>query len=527
MNLPAQPDIRRVLGGWAVWVILLGTVLRLWAWQQTHVVNPDGTLYIHQARALYYGLWGQITPCGTGFLSYYPFLIAGVFSFCGDWIQAARAVSVFFGSLTLVPLYLMLRRFLDTEESALGTLIYAAMPVFVGRSADVVRDPIYWFFLVWGMYFFTARRWAGGPASLLLSSLAFLFAAWARIEAMAAVCVSAVYLLAVEKEKRLKKTALFLSPILAAAVLSFTAAWVHGLPPSGLYRAREMAEKLFGPLAHYRLLRTYLADWTPGIRDPLVRHFLPEARNLAWLVGLGTLVNRALEAIFYPLFIFFLAGLLKVKTHMEKERVLLYFVIMMLAAAGVLYLHILHAWILDNRHMALFIFPGAVFAGIGIQRLRRFLNGRWHLKDRTVLWILFLVIVAVTLPKNLQPREKDKGVFRKIGETAARISGNREEIRVAASMDTLRWLSFYANLAYPGAPCPQPYNNFEEVVGERYEDFLTHLKEMRVHYFLWEENHWPRDRFDFFRKGYQNHFRRVGRWHHRDTGQMILFQVTL
>ena len=34
-------------------VVLLGLAIRLLAWTNTQVVNPDGTLYIHQAKAIY------------------------------------------------------------------------------------------------------------------------------------------------------------------------------------------------------------------------------------------------------------------------------------------------------------------------------------------------------------------------------------------------------------------------------------------------------------------------------------------
>jgi len=522
---PLHSKLSSFIGNPGFWVILLGAAIRIYACAQTYIVNPDGTLYIHQARALYYGLWKQAIPCGTGFLSNYAFLITAAFPFFGDWIQAARAVSLLFGTLTLVPIYFLLRRFFTESISALAVLVFAVMPVLVGRSADVIRDPVYWFFLVLGMSCFTARKSTKGYGGLLLSSLSFLLATWARVEAMAAIFVSAIYLIVAEREARLKKLALFLIPIIAVAGVTFIAAWIYGLPPSGLYRAHEIIDKASGPVSHYKLLRLHLADLGSGIQDPLVKRFLPEASNFGWLVGLGTFANRALEAFFYPLFGLFLLGFLQIKTYIRKEPALIYFILMIVVATGALYIHILQWWILDNRHMAIVIFPSAVFAGLGIQRIRLFLQSRFGLKDRAAFWVIFAVILVFTLPKNLQPREKDKEVFKEIGETVARISGNRKEIRVAASMDTIRWFSFYANLKYPGAPCPQHYNDFNTLVGDSYEAFLSNLKSMDVSYFLWEKRHWPRDRYDFFQKGYKKDFKKIGRWKHRDTGRMILFKI--
>jgi len=516
---------RQVFVSPGFWVILVGAVFRLVAWNLTYVVNPDGTLYIHQARALYYGLWDQVTPCGTGFLSNYALVISAVYPVFGDWILAARAVSVLFGTLTLIPLYFLLRRFFDETTSALSLLIFAVMPVLVGRSADVVRDPLYWCFLVLGMYFFVSGREKSEYTAIFLSSLSFLMASWARVEAMAAVFISVLYLIFFHRGARLKTLTVFLIPVIGVGILSFLAVWFYGLPPSGLYRSHEILQKIWGPISHYGLLRTHLAGLAERVQDPLLKYFLPEARNFAWLVGLGTLANRTLEAFFYPLFAVFLVGAFQIRMRLKKDPALFYFMWIILAGFCVLYLHVLQWWILDNRHMAIVIFPAAVFAGLGVQRLRLFCGSRLGLAERPVFLLIFALIVAVTLFKNIQPREKDKLVFKTIGEKAARISGNDEEIRVAASMDTLRWFSFYANLHFPGAPCPQPYNDFHALVGDSYKAFVSNLRRSGVQYFLWEKRHWPRDRFEFLQKANPKDFTEIGRWRHRDTGEMILFQV--
>ena len=58
------------------------------------------------------------------------------------------------GGLELIWLnIILLKRFFDDRISTLGTLIFALIPFFVSRSVDVVRGPVYWFFLVLGLYF--------------------------------------------------------------------------------------------------------------------------------------------------------------------------------------------------------------------------------------------------------------------------------------------------------------------------------------------------------------------------------------
>ena len=56
--------------------------------------------------------------------------------------------------MTLIPLYLLCRRFFDKEMSALTVLVFAVLPVLVVGSAEVVRGPVCWFFLALGLLLF-------------------------------------------------------------------------------------------------------------------------------------------------------------------------------------------------------------------------------------------------------------------------------------------------------------------------------------------------------------------------------------
>jgi hypothetical protein len=94
----------------ALLIIGLGFVIRLFCFQYTAVINPDGAIYIHQARAIYYGLYDSLTTCGMSYVSIYPIFIAGAYAILADWVIAAKSVSLIFGTMTLVPLYFLLKR---------------------------------------------------------------------------------------------------------------------------------------------------------------------------------------------------------------------------------------------------------------------------------------------------------------------------------------------------------------------------------------------------------------------------------
>ena len=100
----------------AILIILLGFAIRLFSFHYTYIINPDGVLYIHQARAIYYGLKDSILTCSMGYLSNYSILIVLAYKIFGDWVVAAKSVSLFFGTITLVPVYFLLNRFFKKEN---------------------------------------------------------------------------------------------------------------------------------------------------------------------------------------------------------------------------------------------------------------------------------------------------------------------------------------------------------------------------------------------------------------------------
>ena len=89
----------------AILVIALGFVIRLFCFQYTYIISPDGVLYIHQARAIYYGLSDSLISVSRNFLSNYPVFVAGAYTIFRDWVIAAKVFSLFLGTLTLFALY--------------------------------------------------------------------------------------------------------------------------------------------------------------------------------------------------------------------------------------------------------------------------------------------------------------------------------------------------------------------------------------------------------------------------------------
>lgn len=511
---------------WFSCVFIIALVLRCVAWSRTSVIIPDGVLYIFQAKAIFYGQWSAINDCG-GFklVSIYPFLIAAGYNFFPDWVIVGTAINFVFGVATLIPLYLLLRQFFDYRISAVAALIIAVCPLFVGVSVSVLRDPIYWFFSTLGLYLFTASINRGDKRLFLfLSSLCFLMATWTRIEAIVLFVISLAYLL--WKDRCLSKIIIFTSPVVAAIALALVAGSYLNMSIFELQRVNDVVKGTLNSLSNYVALKNEIKELEKGLNGQahrMLKFFLPEARTNMWLVALGMLLNRVLETFLYVLIVPAIIGLSKLK-NIKKDNRFSYFLLLISSALFVMYLSIIVKWILEYRYVVIFALPSIIFAGVGLEAIVKWFNTRYNVKEPILILILAFMIILFPLPKNLCSGESDKMVFREIGELIAKNEGgNSQEIIVSASKDTQRWISFYANLNYKGAICPEASAQTCWEIFAKQDSLLEQFKQRGIKYFLWTEKNWSAKNINITK--YYKYIKELGRWEHPDTGKMILYKV--
>ena len=510
---------------WFAAVLLIAAAVRGISWANTPMITVDGTVYIGEAKAIFYGQWEVIAEChGFRRLSLYPFLIAGLFSVAQDWVFAGKAVNYAFSLASIVFLYLLLRQFFDYKISALATLIVGVSPFFVGASVNILRDPIYWFFSLVGLYLFTICIKENNRLFLFLSSLFFLLATWQRIEASLFFVISFCYLLC--KDRDIRKSFIFLSPALIVSIIVFLVVYFKGASVDELHRVDDVFHKVLGSFYGYSILQSELKELAKGIDGTThfaLKVFLPEARMNMWLIAFGTLINKVLEALLYLLFIPSVIGFVKVKKIKEDPR-LIYFILLVVSSFVLLYLSIFQYWVLQSRYVAVFILPSIVFAGVGLESIVRWFSTRLKVKELLVIIALAFIMLLCTLPKNIQENRTDKLVYKEIGEFIIKQEGgNQQEINVSASVATQRWISFYANINYEGALCHDASSKNSWELFAKENSFITQLKRRSIKYFLWTEKTWSNKNVDIIK--YNKYLKELGRWRHSNTGEMILFEV--
>ncbi len=509
-------------------LVVSAFAIRLFAFTHTLMMNPDGPIYINQARALYYGLGQAINACSIDYLTLYTILIAAAYPVTGDWVHGAMAVNLIFGTLMIIPLYLFLRRFLDEKISFLTTFIFVMLPLFVAQSVNVIRDPSYWFFSILGFYLLVYDDERETPFVLILSSLSFIVATATRIEGIVFIIGGCLYTLRVFKGRRLKATFLFLSPIILAMSCFVVVQLIRHPESLYWYRFREIPLSIMNTFEQYRNLKINLTSLALNPPPGIEKEFIVYSRTLIWFTALGVVLNSAMEAFFYPFFILLLCGLVGLRDRMLNDRRILPLVLTTAIGFMVLYLYVLNTWSMENRRMVMVILPSAIFVGFGAEKLIQWLHKRFSLSDSIGVVVLCILVLVLTLPKDLKVREADKLVYKEIGETIARLEGASGEIEMITLGHSWRWNDYYANLHVPGAPCPDKYANWQRdatILGGNYNDFMQSMRMRKIRYIVWEEKRWPQDKFAFLKSVQPADLIQLKEWKHRDAGRIILFRV--
>ncbi len=138
-------------------LILLAMIVRIVAVLSRQMIMLDETAYVRMAQNLVSGNGVKgITEAGrtaTHFSPLLPLLIAGLFTIVRDYVVAAYVVVIFFGSLILLPTYLLGKEFVSERVGLMAAAIVAVLPLFVDYSSRIYNESVYIFFLTLAFVF--------------------------------------------------------------------------------------------------------------------------------------------------------------------------------------------------------------------------------------------------------------------------------------------------------------------------------------------------------------------------------------
>ena len=511
----------------AIAILLLAVAIRVYGASVASTINIDGTLYINQAKALYYGQ-GQELFCGLNFIPLNSLLLVPLYFVTRNWLVAGQTLSLACGVGSIIPIYLISRRFFEERISTAVLLLLSLIPVLVNSSIEIIKDPVAWVLFSCGLLCFIRHMEQRARADILLCSLFFLSAGWARAEFLLLYFATALYILFSQPSHRIRDLLLFLAPLGLIALIAFVFPGISGISTGHIRTPGAFVPQATAHIDNpYTALKTQLfalADTYPPNEGPL-QNFLPEAANLAWLVGLGMIATRACEAIFHPFAIFFLVGFWSIGhwTHDQKIHYLLWI-------TGVsfllLYLQTLQTWILEPRWLGGMILCATIFAGIGIQKTDLFLQKKCKMTKRTSIIAICIFLLLFGLAKNIKHHNEDNAVYKEIASAIERDSDQQPTIFAgsASTKAPLYLVSFYANLTKPKAICPADNLILTE---EDLNSPATLAKELAahdIHYVLLAPAP-PGSKHPLPLQELTALSLCLGEWHHKDLGSLFLYKI--
>ena len=512
----------------AIVVLLLAVAIRVYGASVAATINIDGTLYINQARALYYGQ-AQELFCGLNFIPLNSLLLVPLYFLTRNWIVAGQTLSLACGVGSIIPIYLISRRFFEERISTAVLLLLSLTPVLVNSSIEIIKDPVAWVLFSCGLLCFIRHMEQRARTDILLCSLLFLGAGWARAEFFLLYFATALYLLFSQPSHRIRDLMLFLAPLGLIALIAFVFPGISGISTGHIRTPGAFVPQTAAHVGNpYTALKTQLfalADTFPP-NERALQNFLPEAANLAWLVGLGMILTRAGEAIFHPFTIFYLVGLWSIGpwTHDKKIRYLLW---IMGVAFLIVYLQTLQTWVLESRWLGGMILCTTIFAGIGMQKTNIFLQKKCKMTQRAATIAICIFLLLFGLAKNIKRHNADNAVYKEIASTIEQDAARQRPIIFAGSASTkapLYLVSFYANLKKPKAICPADNLMLTEADLNSPATLAKKLSAHDIHYVLLAPAP-PGSKHPLPLQELTALSLCLGEWHHKDLGSLFLYKV--
>ncbi len=248
-------------------------------------------------------------------------------------------------------------------------------------------------------------------------------------------------------------------------------------------------------------------------------NFFEYIKTNLWFIALGILFMKTIHAFYLPFFSLFVIGFIDIRKKIKKEPLIKYLLFLSILSFIFLYFWLLKTWILEKRYIAVFIFPSFIMVGLGIQSIVDYLKKKgW--KEKPLLLALSILIIAITIPDNLEPKRKEKLAYKEIGEHIARENKN-ETVHIATSEGRI---IFYANQYSKELICPRPLVNYDDLMHRKYSALVSLMREKKIQYLVWEETKRNKSSNDFLKESDNQDMVEIGIWSKKQN-KLVLFKI--
>ena len=507
-----------------LWILLGITFgLRLYAVLMAEGISYDGAAYGFIARNFLRhdfagGLSSPLHP-------FYPFLIYLVSPGPHHVEMAGRLISLFFGTVTLIPVFYLVKEFVGQKEAVLSGLFYSFHPYLVTYSGMLLSEATYWGLLTLSVYFFWRGLNRKEVLGCMLSGACLGLSYLTRPEGIGYLIVFLVWIIIGGETRKgwFKKCFMTASLMIGFFIFAF---------PYMFTIRQETGQWLIskkGPVTQSRLMKWVEVNEAPqngGLKDlrkedlksekvieqprQSTKHFnLMETGKLILQLFPFTLYHY-LRAYHFALWLFFFLGLIRVRQNGIKAEIFL-------ASFVLFHLFSLSTFTHSTIRFSVPLVPISLFwAGAGVLEVERCLR---RIKiSNPGKWVSFLIILSllIQLPQSLIPERRHRAEEKKVGLWLKQYT---QESAIIMSNSPIE--AFYAEREFmllpPGILTP-------EMLGKSYEEIIRSAREKGVEYIL-TNKHTHEINPDFEESIQSADLREFHRYTGKDGNLIIVYEV--
>ncbi|MDD5643831.1 MAG: glycosyltransferase family 39 protein [bacterium] len=375
------------------------------------VPAKDGLTFIELAQCFIKG--DLKTALSHEYHPLYPWLISVFSKFTADFIDAGLFISLLFGFLLVIPVYLSALRLFDRKAAVISSIFCIFHPYLLRFSSNVLSESAYLFFTsfaFWcGIEGVTKKKTVYFAAVALFSVFAYL----ARPEGIGILLavVSSLLIVPLHGWSFLKR--LWLSFFVVAVFLVVVFPYIYVISEfQGEWRLTQKTRvtSLFGLDRTEK--NTEVEQSIPEVAKEYPLKAAPERPKGVKLAvkGFEQLIRKILQGVFIPVVVFALIGVTIRKKYPRSQPEFIPLLVFLIYVSVLLMVAMRTD--ISYRHTAFMMLLGCVYAGAGVTEFTSLFPKR---NASLLLWaILFVCIVSMSV-KGFQPVGIDKASRRTVG----------------------------------------------------------------------------------------------------------------
>ena len=440
-------------------LLLLGVTfgLRLYAVLMAQGIAFDSAAYGFIARDFLKGNFakGLSSPVPP----FYSFLIFLLSPDTAHVEVVGRFVSLFFGTLAIIPLFYLVKEALGQKVAIFSALFYSFHPYLVTYSGMLLTETTYWGLFVLSVYFFwtglkSQRVWRAIPSGVFLG-LAYL----TRPEGIGYVLVYLIWAVVYGCLKgEWFKRSVFIGALILSVfifVLSYVIS-IHQETGQWLISKKAVAiqSELFSNDTGQPDSSKVAQQGKSAGKGSTI---LMLAKNMIRFVP--SVAFRYLRAYHFSLWLFLFFGLIRVRQKAIPYE-------LFVGSLVLFHLLSLSAWLPSTTRFSVPVVPlSLLWAGAGVFEIKRYLEKMKGKNAERVIFLLVVVVILSQLPQSLKPERSFRSEQKKVG-----LWLKQNTPQDAIIMSNSPQEAFYADREFvllpPGVPVlGNPGKSYPEIIG--------------------------------------------------------------